>query len=80
MPDDTHRAALARAVELVGGEKPLCQRLRVSTSDLARWLAGDAKPPIGVFLRVIDVLIEEERKPRDVRARKRKPTRAKPSN
>jgi hypothetical protein len=61
--DDTYRAALVRAAQILGGVRPLSDRLRVPMADLTRWLAGDGKPPIGVFLRVIDVLIEEGRKP-----------------
>ena len=60
---DTYRAALVRAAELLGGAVPLSHRLQVPMADLARWLAGDGKPPMGVFLMVIDVLIEEGRKP-----------------
>jgi hypothetical protein len=63
-PEDTYRAALVRAAELLGGTRPLCDRLQVPMPDLTRWLAGDGKPAIGVFLKVIDVLIEEGRKPR----------------
>jgi hypothetical protein len=63
-PEDTYRAALVRAAELLGGARPLSDRLQVPMPDLTRWLAGDGKPTIGVFLKVIDVLIEEGRKPR----------------
>ena len=64
---DTYRAALVRAAELVGGVRRLSDRLRVPMADLTRWLAGDGKPSLGVFLQVIDVLIEEGRKPRPVK-------------
>jgi hypothetical protein len=63
-PEDTYRAALVRAAELLGGARPLCERLQVPMPELTRWLAGDGKPTIGVFLKVIDVLIEEGHKPR----------------
>jgi hypothetical protein len=63
-PEDTYRAALVRAAELLGGARPLCERLQVPMPELTRWLAGDGRPSIGVFLKVIDVLIEEGRKPR----------------
>jgi hypothetical protein len=33
-------------------------------ADLTRWLAGDGTPSIGVFLRVVDVLIAERDKPK----------------
>lgn len=66
-PADTYRAALVRAAELVGGVRRLSDRLRVPMADLTRWLAGDGKPSISVFLQVIDVLIEEGQKPRPVK-------------
>jgi hypothetical protein len=62
-PEDTYRAALMRAAELLGGARPLSDRLQVPLPELTRWLAGDGKPSIGIFLKVIDVLIEEGGKP-----------------
>ena len=62
--DDTYRATLVRAAELLGGARALCARLQVPMSDLTRWLAGDGKPSIGVFLRTVDILIQERDKPR----------------
>jgi len=57
-PEDTYRAALVRAAELLGGARPLCDRLQVPMPELTRWLAGHGKPSFGTFLKVIDVLIE----------------------
>ena len=62
-PEDTYRAALVRAAELVGGARPLCDRLQVPMPDLTRWLAGADQPSIGTFLKVIDILIEGASKP-----------------
>jgi hypothetical protein len=62
--EQTYRAALAHAAGLLGGARELAQRLQVPMSDLTRWLAGQGKPSIGVFLRVVDILIEEGRKSR----------------
>jgi len=28
--------------------------------DLTHWLAGDGKPSIGIFLKVIDIILEED--------------------
>ena len=53
-----------RASEILGGAKPLSDHLRVPMADLARWLARDGKPPLGIFLRAVDVLIEEHNKPK----------------
>lgn len=66
--EDTYRAALVRAAELLGGARPLCDRLQVPMATMTRWLAGDGKPPMGVFLAAIDILIEEGAKPRFVPA------------
>lgn len=63
MERDTYRAALVWAAELVGGAVPLSTRLGVPMADLTHWLAGDGQPPMAVFLAVIDVLIQEGRKP-----------------
>lgn len=61
---DTYRAALVRAAELLGGARPLCDRLHVPMSTLTLWLAGDGVPSMGVFLKVIDIIIEEGSRPR----------------
>lgn len=60
----TYRAALAHAAGLLGGARELSDRLQVPMSDLTRWLAGQGKPSISVFLRVVDILIEEGQKSR----------------
>ena len=62
-PEDTYRAALVRAAELLGGARPLCDRLQVPMADLTRWLAGADQPSIGTFLKVIDILIEGGSRP-----------------
>lgn len=63
-PEDTYRAALVRAAEILGSARALSDRLRVPMASLTHWLAGDGKPPMGVFLQVIDVLIEESQSSR----------------
>ena len=61
---DTYRTALVHAVRLVGGPAELARRLQVPLGELERWLAGDDKPSMGTFLKVIDILLEECGKPR----------------
>jgi hypothetical protein len=31
--------------------------------DLMRWIQGEKKPPMGVFLRIVDFLLEQGNKP-----------------
>jgi hypothetical protein len=50
---------LLRAAELVGGRDKLARVLRVPISELDKWIAGDAKPPREVFLRVVDLILDE---------------------
>lgn len=63
-PEQTYRAALAHAAGLLGGARELSERLQVPMSDLTRWLAGQDRPSIRVFLRVVDILIEQGKKSR----------------
>ena len=51
--------ALLRAAELVGGRDKLARVLRVPLSELDKWIAGEAKPPREVFLRVVDLILDE---------------------
>jgi hypothetical protein len=59
---DTYKAAVARAAKLAGGVKALSIRLRIPVIDLMRWIQGEARPPKGVFLRLVDFIAEEEKK------------------
>ena len=59
---DTYKATVARAAELAGGVQALSDRLRVPVVDLMRWIQGEAKPSRGVFLRLVDFILEESRK------------------
>ena len=63
-PEDTYRATLASAVEVVGGVAQLARRMHVPVADLKQWLAGADRPSIGTFLKVVDLLIEERGKSR----------------
>jgi hypothetical protein len=60
--EDTYRAALVRAAVALGGAIPLSRYMQVPMPDLTRWLAGDGRPPMGLFLKVIDLLLEESQK------------------
>ena len=60
---DTYRATVIRAVKVLGGIEPVSKRLQNSTADLIRWLTGADTPSMGTFLKVIDILLEENRNP-----------------
>lgn len=60
--DEIYRAAVVRAAVLLGGARELGQRLQIGMTDLTRWLAGKEKPPRFVFLRVVDIILEERQK------------------
>ena len=49
---------------MLGGARKLSDRLQVPMPDLTRWLAGFDQPSIGIFLKVVDILLEESRMPR----------------
>jgi hypothetical protein len=57
--------ALQKAIELAGGRAGLCRRLRIKPSELEKWLADKAAPPLEVFLKTVDFLIEETPVPGD---------------
>jgi len=54
---------LQRAAELLGGRAKLSKHLRVPAKDLDRWIADESEPPKGVFLRAVDIVLEETRPP-----------------
>lgn len=59
MVDRVYARTFQKAAELLGGRKALARELRVPTPDLEKWLAGSAKPPLSVFLQVIDLVLDE---------------------
>ena len=51
--------ALQRAAELLGGRDKLAHILQVPKADLDTWIAERSKPPRDVFLRVVDLILDE---------------------
>jgi hypothetical protein len=58
--DGLYARSLARAAELLGGVDKLAAQLNVPQSYLKLWMKGADKPPVEVFLRVVDFLMEEK--------------------
>jgi hypothetical protein len=50
---------LQKAAELVGGQKALARRLRVPLAELQKWIAGSGQPPMAIFLRAVDLVLDE---------------------
>ena len=59
MASSVYSRTLQKAADLLGSRKKLARVLRVPTKDLESWIADEAKPPLNVFLRVVDLIIDE---------------------
>jgi hypothetical protein len=54
-----HARVLHRASAIVGGLVPLSRHLGVSDQNVREWMFDVGSPPNGLFLRVIELLLEE---------------------
>lgn len=50
---------LQKAAELVGGRSKLCRYLQVPAEELQKWIDDKQRPPTSVFLRAVDLILEE---------------------
>jgi hypothetical protein len=57
--DSVSIRALQKAAELVGGRKRLAERLGVKVAEIEKWIDGRQATPREIFLRVVDLLIDE---------------------
>jgi hypothetical protein len=51
---------LHRACEILGGAEALGHHLDVTSDQLEAWLKGRATPPVDLFLRAVDVVVEHD--------------------
>src|SRR2546426_2909392 len=51
--------AVRKAAELLGGREQLSRTLQVPLAEIEKWLADEAKPPREIFLRVVDLIIDD---------------------
>lgn len=63
MASKVYSRTFQKAAELCGGQKKLARYLRVPLADLEKWLAGSDTPPINVFLKAIDLVLDETSPP-----------------
>lgn len=63
MATSVYSRTMQKAAQLAGGEKKLARYLRVPMADLLKWMAGQDTPPTQVFLKAVDLVLEETSPP-----------------
>jgi len=48
-----------KAAELAGGREKLSRRLQVPLAEIEKWIEDKAKPPREIFLRMVDLIIDD---------------------
>ena len=59
MVSTVYSRTLLKAAQLAGGSQKLARHLRVPLADLQKWLGGSDAPPIAVFLKAVDLVLDE---------------------
>lgn len=59
MAASVYSRTLQKAAELLGSRAKLCRVLQVPAAELQKWIDDKAAPPLGVFLRAVDLIIDE---------------------
>jgi hypothetical protein len=59
---DAHLKArlITRACDIAGGRERLASRLGVEVHSLEFWLSGRATPPEAVFLKAVDLVLDDD--------------------
>jgi len=63
MPASVYSRTLQKAAELSGGQKRLARLLRVPLAELEKWIADKDEPPTAVFLKAVDLVLDETAPP-----------------
>jgi hypothetical protein len=63
MPTSVYSRTLQKAVETAGSQKKLARLLRVPLVDLEKWIAGKDEPPMAVFLKAVDLVLDDTTSP-----------------
>jgi hypothetical protein len=62
---------LHKAAERLGGERALARYLKVPMPDLFAWMRpGSVPPPHSVFLKAVDVVLDDLKEPEQERAQR----------
>lgn len=59
MAASVYARAVRKAAELIGGRDQLSRTLQVPLAEIEKWIAEKGKPPREVFLRVVDLIIDD---------------------
>ena len=59
MAASVYSRAIQKAADLLGGRDRLAKVLLVPVAEIDRWIADRARPPREVFLRVVDIVLDE---------------------
>jgi hypothetical protein len=66
-----HNRTLQKAAELIGGQRALARYLKVPLADLYAWMRPGAEPPpMGVFLKAVDLALNDLDLPDELRAQR----------
>ena len=55
----TFTRTLAVAAKILGSQEALHRHLSVTRAELGSWMKGRSDPPAEVFLRVVDVVLDD---------------------
>lgn len=59
MSASVYSRAVRKAAELLGGRDQLSRTLQVPLAEIDKWIVGEAKPPREIFLRIVDLILDE---------------------
>ena len=59
MATSVYSRTLQKAAEAAGGQKKLARVLRVPLAELEKWIADKDDPPMAVFLKAVDMVLDE---------------------
>ena len=59
MAASVYSRTLQKASDLAGGHLKLCRYLKVPSTDLADWINDKSSPPLAIFLKAVDLVLDE---------------------
>jgi hypothetical protein len=60
MADSVYTQSFQHAAAKLGGTVELAVCFQVSVENVEHWLRGTMRPPVGAFLRVVDLIMPED--------------------